>query len=389
MKSDTAISQGAAPPGAIEEELARILRLIARPLEEGGTAHHFQEISQRVVDGLRRRLGVARCQLYAVETSAGSGLRWLAASPASEPTSEPPGDAVDRAARERRIVSAPDGDLLLAVPLFGGKGAVGVLEVRRAHGLWTLEDMRLVQLFADMATVALETGRPRRVAEREETETVRTAADEAVRVRERVRIANELHDTLGQLAFSVGLKLDWCLHRTDAASPVYPKLEAIRHDTGLMMTQIRQLIGHLSPEGLGETTVPDRLRRLISDFRELTGTPVHLTFRGDPTRLSAVASDVIQKTLQEALVNIAKHARARHAAVRIEIGESQTSIEVSDDGVGLSATRPDAPGDLPGHFGLRQMRERIEGIGGRLDVIGRPGAGVTIRGTLPARFDGP
>lgn len=386
--SDIAIRQGAAPPGAIEEELAGILRLIACPLEEDGTAQPLQEISQRVVDGLRRRLGVAHCQLYAVETLAGSGLRRLAASPAAE-TSKPPGDAVDRAARERRVVSAPDGDLLLAVPLFGDGRAVGVLEVRRAHGLWTRDDMHLVRLFADLSAVALEKTRAQRVGEPGENETFRTAADEAVRVRERVRIANELHDTLGQLAFSVGLKLDWCLHRTDAASPVYSKLEAIRHDTGLMMAQIRQLIGHLSPEGPGGTTVPDRLTRLVGDFRELTGTPVHLTLQGDPARLSAIASDVIQKTLQEALVNIAKHARASHAAVRIEIGESRTSIEVSDDGVGLSAARPDASGTVPGHFGLRQMRERIEGVGGRLDVIGRPGAGVTIRGMLPVRIDGP
>lgn len=207
--------------------------------------------------------------------------------------------------------------------------------------------------------------------------------DEAVRVRERVRIANELHDTLGQLAFSVGLKLDWCLHRTDATSPVYPKLEEIRHDTGLMMAQIRQLIGHLSAAGMGETTFANRLERLVGDFRELTGTSAHLTLEGDPACLTPAAGDVIQKTLQEALVNIAKHARAAHAAVRVEIGERQTSIEVSDDGVGLPAGAA-----RPGHFGLRQMRERIEGAGGRLDVIGRPGAGVTIRGTLPARPDG-
>lgn len=543
MMPHTAVRQAAAPPGAIEEELAGILRLISRPLEEGGIARHFQEVAQRVVDGLRRLLGVAGCRLYGVEVFAGSGLQRLAESPAVEATTEPAGDAVVRALRERRVVSELDGDLLLAVPLFDGDRPVGVLEVRRAHGLWTRDDMRLVQLFVDLARVALENGRlvtesrhhrrtaealalmahatsrsfdvstlgreivstllpllgcaratlfellgssfrlvavaradgiealddvagpelgpietralrerrlvadfvadletsaagpelgpeipiravlaiplfhdqtpigilsvgdrARRVFEREEIEVFRAAADhaavaleharlhaqadEALRVRERVRIANELHDTLGQLAFSVGLKLDWCLHRIDTTSPAYPKLEEIRHDTGLMMAQIRQLIGHLSPEGLRETTFPDRLRRLVGDFRELTGTSVHLTLQGDPACLTPAAGDVIQKTLQEALVNIAKHAHAEHAAVRIEIGESQTSIEVSDDGVGLSAARTETVDVPPGHFGLRQMRERIEGVGGRLDVIGRPGAGVTIRGTLPARLGG-
>jgi DNA-binding NarL/FixJ family response regulator len=73
---------------------------------------------------------------------------------------------------------------------------------------------------------------------------------------------------------------------------------------------------------------------------------------------------VLQKTLQEALVNIAKHARAHRARVRIEIDDRWTSIEVSDDGVGLSIGRTEVAGAVSGHFGLRQMRERIEGVGG-------------------------
>ena len=183
---------------------------------------------------------------------------------------------------------------------------------------------------------------------------------EAARVHERVRIANELHDTLSQLAFSVGLKLDWCLHRMTASAPLRPKLEDIRRDTGLMMAQIRQLIGHLSPEGLAETTFAKRLERLVKDFRELTGIATELDLRGDPSGLSAAACDLLQKTLQEALVNIAKHARARRAAVCIEVGGDQASIRVADDGVGLPAGVAEAARAWHGHLGLRQMRERIE-----------------------------
>ena len=155
-----------------------------------------------------------------------------------------------------------------------------------------------------------------------------------------------------------------------------------------MMAQVRQLIGHLSLEALEETTLSTRLERLVRDFRELTGTSVGLTLQGDPARLTSTAADVLQKTLQEALVNIAKHARAGRAAVLIEVGDDSTSIEVTDDGVGLSVGGTETVGALPGHFGLRQMRERIEGVGGHLEVIGRPGAGVTIRGTVPLGREG-
>jgi len=53
--------------------------------------------------------------------------------------------------------------------------------------------------------------------------------------------------------------------------------------------------------------------------------------------------------------------------------------------VGLSIGRTEVAGFVSGHFGLRQMRERIEGVGGRLDIGGRPGAGVCVRGTFPSR----
>jgi signal transduction histidine kinase len=134
--------------------------------------------------------------------------------------------------------------------------------------------------------------------------------------------------------------------------------------------------------------VASRLERLLRDFRELTGTTVDLALRGDAASLSPAAADVLQKTLQEALVNVAKHARAAQTHVVIDIGDGWASIEVADDGVGLSIGGTEAVGTLPGHFGLRQMRERIEGAGGRLEVVGHPGAGVTIKGTFPAAAGG-
>ena len=449
----------AAPSGAIESQLAHVLGVMARLTGEGPLDRALREVAQGLVDGLVRLLSVSCGQLYVVDPFTGQTLQRLAASPLGETPERPVGDAATRSYRERRVVSAIDGDLVLSVPLLGSDRPLGVLELRRARGLWTREDMRLVRLFADQAAVALEMARlvmesrqrrrtaealalmahatsrsfevstlgreivatlllvlgcaratlfelidgtsrlvavaradgvrldddvarlelspveaqalrdrrlvatsdflagpgwpgaphapcgevpiravlaiplldddapigvlsignrAPRVFEREEIEVFRAAADlaavalerarlhaqaaEAVRVRERVRIANELHDTLGQLAFSVGLKLDWCLHCTAVTSSVHPKLEEIRYDTGLMMAQIRQLIGHLSPESLSGATFSDRIDRIVRDFQELTGTSVDLTLRGDQAGLAPEAADVLQKTLQEALV---------------------------------------------------------------------------------------
>jgi signal transduction histidine kinase len=266
---------------------------------------------------------------------------------------------------------------MLAVPLFHDDAPIGILSVGdRVRRIFAPEEVAVFRAAADHAAVALEHAR------------LHAQVAEAARVRERVGIANELHDTLSQLAFSVGLKLDWCLHRVADGTPLRPKLEDIRRDTGLMMAQIRQLLGDLSPERLAETTFAERLERLVKDFRELTGTAAELELRGDPSALPPLARDVLQKTLQEALVNIAKHARARRAVVQIDVVADQVSIAVADDGVGLPTGSADAASTRPGHLGLRQMRERIEGAGGWLEIAGRPGGGVSIRGAFPLRLDG-
>src|SRR5262249_51774660 len=146
---------------AIEEELAEVSRLNARPLEDHETAQHLPEVAQRIVAGLRRLLGAVACRLYAVEGAAALGLHRLAASSVLEiPEPVPGDDPMDRAVRERQIVSAlHDGGLVIAVPLLGRDRPVGALEVRRAHGLWTRDETRLVQIFADHAAIALERAR--------------------------------------------------------------------------------------------------------------------------------------------------------------------------------------------------------------------------------------
>src|SRR5439155_105313 len=156
-QTDT-IRRNGAPQVAVEEELAALGELMSRPLDEGDVAPYRQEVGQHIVDGLRRLLGADGCRLYAVEVA--SDLQRLATSPLGEilelPTDD---DAVGRAFHERRVVSAPDGALVLALPLFCGDRPTGVLEVRRRGGPWTQGDARLARIFADQAAIVLETVR--------------------------------------------------------------------------------------------------------------------------------------------------------------------------------------------------------------------------------------
>ncbi len=205
--------------------------------------------------------------------------------------------------------------------------------------------------------------------------------------RERVRMANELHDTLSQLLFSMALKLDWCLHKLSGRSQTRDKLQEIRREAGLTMTQIRRLISELSQEEGPARTLSERLQLLIDSFRELTGISVEFT-AVDLSALDDSRQKVVYSVVQEGLANVAKHAQARHASVRLERSRDELRFEITDDGIGLSAGVEAAePAGEPGHFGLRQMSERLAAIGGRLDV-GQPAlGGFRLAGTVPVKED--
>jgi PAS domain S-box-containing protein len=225
-------------------------------------------------------------------------------------------------------------------------------------------------------------GAPAGAASPEET---RAAGERAAVSRERVRVASELHDTLSQMLFSVALKLDWCLHRVPESSELRPKLEEIRRESGLMMAHIRALIARLADSSGGQT-FSGRIRTLVAQLGELTGIAADLVEVGDVTRLGPAQQEVLANAFREALANVARHAHASSARIRLAVGEEHVEFEVADDGVGTPpgadlASLPSAPG----HFGLRQMLERIEALGGRLELGRGSPSGFRLSGSLPLR----
>jgi signal transduction histidine kinase len=86
---------------------------------------------------------------------------------------------------------------------------------------------------------------------------------------------------------------------------------------------------------------------------------------------------VLYRVVQEALTNVARHAAARHAAVRLTLENGQVRLAVEDDGRGVA-------GEPTPHLGLLGIRERVTALGGVLAIHGRPGAGFRLEATLPA-----
>jgi GAF domain-containing protein/two-component sensor histidine kinase len=256
---------------------------------------------------------------------------------------------------------------LVVVPLRFGGASTGLLWVahrgRRSVGR---RDLAVLGKLADQAAIALENSR------------LYADAQELAADRERVRLAAELHDTLSQTLFSMVLKLEWCLGRLPRQPEVRAKLEEIKQETGVMMDQLRQLIYRLSSEP-ASASGPSQVRQLVGQFRELTGIAVELTSHGELGRLGRSHQEILHRTLQEALANVAKHARATRVTIRLEVGADALAFEVADNGVGTAGGVAPAPG----HLGLRVMLARIEAIGGRVEFGPTFPAGFRVTGRLP------
>ncbi len=195
---------------------------------------------------------------------------------------------------------------------------------------------------------------------------------------ERHRLARDLHDELGALLTSA--KLDAARMRSRLAGGAPEVLERLTHLVGTLDAVIalkRRIIEDLRPSALSHLGLVVTLEILLREFSERSGLKVHTALSAVPLRPEAEL--VVYRMVQEAINNIAKHARARQVWVTLALHKGQVQIGVRDDGTGFDSRLPPRSA-----FGLAGMRFRIEAEYGALQVTSLPGQGTSIEATLPA-----
>jgi signal transduction histidine kinase len=204
---------------------------------------------------------------------------------------------------------------------------------------------------------------------------------------ERGRLAREVHDGLAQGLGFLNFKLqqvDRLLIRQewDAARQALGELRAGVQD---LYAEVRLTIQDLRWRPAGGQGLAEHLQQYVADFAARSGLDVSLNVTGEP-KLSPRDEVQLFRIAQEALVNVHWHARARHAYVRLRAEPEGTVLEVEDDGIGLPLEHLEGAElpQVPGHFGLRHIQERVEGMGGRLDLQSVPDRGTVLKVTVPA-----
>jgi signal transduction histidine kinase len=193
---------------------------------------------------------------------------------------------------------------------------------------------------------------------------------------ERARLAAEIHDTLAQ-GFTSVIALAQAASAATDPLVVSHRLEQVVGTARDNLAEARALVAALSPADLHTSGLGDAVRRQLSRLASQTGirTACHLDQRlADlPTALQVV----LLRSLQEALTNVRRHARATTVDVRLAMTGPAVVLTVTDDGIGF--TVPALVSATAGSgFGLAGMRSRVEQAGGLCTVESRPGAGTTV-----------
>ena len=202
------------------------------------------------------------------------------------------------------------------------------------------------------------------------------------REEERIRLAADLHDGPIQRLTGVAYSADLSrrrMARGDLAGG-QELLVSMEDDIRREVAALRQLMMELRPPALDEWGLPAALTDYATAFQRQAG--VACTVKADlPVRLTPAQETVLYRIAQEALANVAKHARARHAWVTLDAAGDQVQLQVRDDGTGFVTTRSFDPLRL-NHFGLASIRQQIEMAGGTWQLHSRPGHGTTITVTV-------
>ena len=209
-------------------------------------------------------------------------------------------------------------------------------------------------------------------------------SEELAIAEERARIAREIHDGVAQSLAFAALKLDLAARilRRDpdrAEAEVRRSKETIRE----MIREVRRSIFALRPIELERFGLLETVRRFAIDFGQQNGVRVALAL-APVDGVSVKTEAVLFRIFQEAMHNVAKHANAASVRIELRAVDGGAELEVVDDGVGFD---PGEVGDrvtTAGSLGLRQMRERVEGRGGRLEVVSRPGDGTRVQARVPS-----
>ncbi|WP_433246308.1 sensor histidine kinase [Streptosporangium sp. CA-135522] len=268
-------------------------------------------------------------------------------------------------------------------------------------GGWVLATLAMGGVSRNRRAYLAEAGRRLEEAERTREEEARRRA-----VEERLRIARELHDTLGHNISMINVQAGAALHRIqDRPEQAEAALATIKETSKEVLRELRATLGVLRQVDEESPTGPAPSLTRIRELTDRSGLTVRTELLGEARALPAEVDHAAVRIIQEALTNVTRHSGTGAADLVVRYGEADLVLQIDDHGPDDTAGEPDAtpsgtpkpgtgagpasgvgPASGPGTgFGIIGMRERAVALGGFLEAGPRPGGGFRVRARLPLR----
>jgi len=273
--------------------------------------------------------------------------------------------------RLHKLMEGTDGlQYHASIPLYAHGKPLGVLNV--ASGDWrelSEDDLRLLYTVGDMLSIAVERAR------------LFAASVQLGAVEERNRLAREIHDTLAQGLSAIALHLETADAFTEMPNTLEQTQQALRQALALTRTNLeeaRRSVHDLRAAPLEGRTLAAALQNLTQEMADKYKITIRFTAIGGSRPLPVAVEAGLYRVAQEALTNIGIHAQAKHARVELVTTPEQAQLSIQDDGRGF-----DLACITQNRYGLTGMNERVNLLGGTLQIESAAGKGAKVTAVVP------
>jgi len=201
---------------------------------------------------------------------------------------------------------------------------------------------------------------------------------------ERNRISIELHDSVAQwlVAVSYGIQSFKHVLPGKEVAKVHSELSDMEDTITKSLKELRRVVVGLRPPALDELGLTNAIRQSLDDLTA-DGIEGRYNQAGQPCRLPSGIEIAVYRVVQESLINIRKHARATEVALNVEFNSDEMSLEIRDNGRGFNLTQTLDSAISVGHLGLLGMKQRVEMLGGNMNIRTGEGTGTAVSFNFP------
>lgn len=215
------------------------------------------------------------------------------------------------------------------------------------------------------------------VSASQQASTISEETREEILENERHRIARELHDSVSQQLFAAAMLLSTIQENKELLSDnIKPQITLIGDIIGDAQSEMRALLLHLRPIKLDGKSLKEGIEQLLLELKSKV--PITISHDIEDIKLTEVVEDHLFRIVQELLSNVLRHSRASELEVYLKKTEDFYQLRFIDDGKGFDMTQKKDSG-----FGLRNIQERIAGLGGNVRIISFPDQGTSVEIRIP------